>query len=139
MRTAANGRNIWLVGGGELVGLFYDAGLLDEIIVQVGSVALAQASRSFLGKSLSPAQARFGTSGRPQVCRVDLRGTQWRNVNSLNRHTARGDSEAVWQIQHTRCRRRSRGQPRTKASDYPSHSRRKWREGEHAGRPVRPD
>ena len=34
------GRNIWLVGGGELVGQFYDAGLLDDIIVQVGSVTL---------------------------------------------------------------------------------------------------
>ncbi|MFC5609892.1 dihydrofolate reductase family protein [Variovorax soli] len=34
------GKNIWLVGGGELVGQFYDAGLLDDIIVQVGSVTL---------------------------------------------------------------------------------------------------
>jgi dihydrofolate reductase len=34
------GTNLWLVGGGELVGQFHDAGLLDEIIVQVGSVTL---------------------------------------------------------------------------------------------------
>lgn len=40
MRRAAGDRNIWLVGGGDLVGQFYDAGLLDEIIVQVGSVTL---------------------------------------------------------------------------------------------------
>ena len=33
-------QNIWLVGGGDLVGQFHDAGLLDEIIVQVCSVTL---------------------------------------------------------------------------------------------------
>ena len=50
MRAAANGRNVWLVGGGGLVGQFYDAGLLDEIIVQVGSVTLGS------GKPLLPRQ-----------------------------------------------------------------------------------
>jgi dihydrofolate reductase len=40
MRAAAGDRNLWLVGGGELVGQFHDAGLLDELIVQVGSVTL---------------------------------------------------------------------------------------------------
>ena len=50
MRAAANGGNLWLVGGGELVGQFYDAGLLDELIVQVGSVTLGS------GKPLLPRQ-----------------------------------------------------------------------------------
>lgn len=40
MRAAANGRDIWLVGGGELVGQFWDHGLLDEIIATIGSVTL---------------------------------------------------------------------------------------------------
>jgi dihydrofolate reductase len=40
MRAAAGERNVWIVGGGDLVGQFHDAGLLDEIIVQVGSVTL---------------------------------------------------------------------------------------------------
>lgn len=40
MQEAAQGKNIWLMGGGELVGQFYDAGLLDELIVQIGSVTL---------------------------------------------------------------------------------------------------
>ena len=31
MVEAADGKNVWLVGGGELVGAFADAGLLDEI------------------------------------------------------------------------------------------------------------
>lgn len=48
MRVAAEGRNVWLVGGGGLVGQFHDAGLLDEIIVQVGSVTLGS------GKPLLP-------------------------------------------------------------------------------------
>ena len=40
MASAANGKNIWLVGGGELVGQFHDHGLLDELIVSVASVPL---------------------------------------------------------------------------------------------------
>jgi dihydrofolate reductase len=40
MRAAAGDRNIWLVGGGELVGQFADAGLLDEIIAGVAPVTL---------------------------------------------------------------------------------------------------
>ncbi len=48
MRAAAGTRNVWLVGGGELVGRFHDVGLLDEIIVQVGSVTLGR------GKPLLP-------------------------------------------------------------------------------------
>lgn len=48
MRRAADGRNVWLVGGGELVGQFHDANLLDEIIVQIGSVTLGA------GKPLLP-------------------------------------------------------------------------------------
>src|SRR5690242_9289531 len=38
MVEAAAGKNIWLVGGGELVGQFADAGLLDELILGMGSV-----------------------------------------------------------------------------------------------------
>jgi dihydrofolate reductase len=40
MAPAAAGKNLWLVGGGDLVGQFLDAGLLDELIVQVASVTL---------------------------------------------------------------------------------------------------
>ena len=53
MRQAVGDRNIWLVGGGDLVGQFYDAGLLDEIIVQVGSVTLGA------GKPLLPRRIAF--------------------------------------------------------------------------------
>jgi dihydrofolate reductase len=40
--AAAPDRNLWIVGGGELVGQFHDAGLLDEVIVQVSSVTLGK-------------------------------------------------------------------------------------------------
>ncbi|WP_303678627.1 dihydrofolate reductase family protein [Ralstonia mannitolilytica] len=40
MLAAASGRNVWIVGGGELAGQFLDAGLLDELIVQVMPVVL---------------------------------------------------------------------------------------------------
>jgi dihydrofolate reductase len=53
MRTAAGDKNIWLVGGGELVGQFHDAGLLDELFVQLGSVTLGA------GQPLLPRQIAF--------------------------------------------------------------------------------
>ena len=40
IRAASGDRNIWLVGGGDLVGQFADQGLLDEIIVSVAPVTL---------------------------------------------------------------------------------------------------
>lgn len=40
MLVAAGGRNVWLVGGGELVGQFHDAGLLDEIHLGLTPVTL---------------------------------------------------------------------------------------------------
>ncbi len=48
MVRAAGGKNIWIVGGGELAGQFYDTGLLDELFVQVASVTLGA------GKPLLP-------------------------------------------------------------------------------------
>lgn len=40
MVEAAAGKNVWLVGGGELVGQFHDHGLVDELIVQIASATL---------------------------------------------------------------------------------------------------
>lgn len=54
MRVAADGKNIWIVGGGELAGQFYDAGLLDELIVQIGSVTLGKGKPLFPRRVLSP-------------------------------------------------------------------------------------
>lgn len=40
IRDAAAGRDVWLVGGGDLVGQFADAGLLHEVRVSVAPVTL---------------------------------------------------------------------------------------------------
>lgn len=48
MVSAAGEKNIWLVGGGDLVGQFHDQGLLDELIINVAPVTLGS------GKPLLP-------------------------------------------------------------------------------------
>ena len=40
MVRAAHGKDLWIVGGGELAGQFADAGLLDEVIVYIAPVTL---------------------------------------------------------------------------------------------------
>jgi dihydrofolate reductase len=40
MADRVSGANLWLVGGGDLVGQFHDAGLLDEIILGMAPVTL---------------------------------------------------------------------------------------------------
>lgn len=54
MVAAATGKNVWIVGGGELAGQFYDRGLLDEIFVQVGSVTLGRGKPLFPRALTSP-------------------------------------------------------------------------------------
>jgi dihydrofolate reductase len=54
MRVAAGSRNLWIVGGGDLAGQFHDAGLLDEIIVQIGSVTLGSGKPLFPRRLTTP-------------------------------------------------------------------------------------
>lgn len=42
MTAAAGGRDLWVVGGGDLAGQFADEGLLDEIIVYLAPVTLGR-------------------------------------------------------------------------------------------------
>jgi dihydrofolate reductase len=42
MVAAAGGKNVWVMGGGDLVGQFHDHGLLDEIIVGIAPVTLGR-------------------------------------------------------------------------------------------------
>jgi dihydrofolate reductase len=48
MSEVAAGKNVWVVGGGDLAGQFHDRGLLDEIIVTIAAVTLGA------GKPLLP-------------------------------------------------------------------------------------
>jgi dihydrofolate reductase len=42
MTQAAGDKNVWLVGGGELVGQFADGSLLDEVLVGIAPVTLGR-------------------------------------------------------------------------------------------------
>ncbi|MGE0440526.1 MAG: dihydrofolate reductase family protein [Gemmatimonadales bacterium] len=72
MRAAAGTRNIWIVGGGDLAGQFHDAGLLDEIIVQVSSVTLGRGKPLFPRRLTSPplmlVSARQIGTGFAELC-----------------------------------------------------------------------
>jgi dihydrofolate reductase len=51
LKKAAHGKNIWLMGGGDLVGQFYDQGLLDEMHLQTVSVFLNEGKKLFSRKT----------------------------------------------------------------------------------------
>lgn len=51
MVAAAGGKDLWVVGGGDLAGQFADAGLLDEVIAYVAPVTLG-AGRQVLPRRL---------------------------------------------------------------------------------------
>lgn len=51
--AAAGGKNLWVVGGGELAGDFADAGLLDELILGVAPVTLGAGAPLFPRRLLS--------------------------------------------------------------------------------------
>ena len=75
MAGAAGDRNIWIVGGGDLAGQFADAGLLDEVIVQIAPVTLGggapllprpiELSLEELGRNGDFACARFSVVRSP--------------------------------------------------------------------------
>lgn len=53
MVAAAAGRDLWVVGGGDLAGQFLDHGLLDEVIVNIAPVTLGS------GRPLLPRRAEL--------------------------------------------------------------------------------
>jgi dihydrofolate reductase len=67
MVAAAGSQNIWIVGGGDLVGQFYDQGLLDEIIVQIAPVTLGAGS-PLLPRAITDPPLRFKSA------RLDIAG-----------------------------------------------------------------
>jgi len=63
MIAAADGRNVWLVGGGELVGAFADRGLLDEILLGVQPVFLGSGA-PLLPRRLTSKRIRLESAGQ---------------------------------------------------------------------------
>ena len=74
--AAAGGQNIWVIGGGDLVGQFDDAGLLDEILLSVMPV--------FLGAG-APLLPRRITSERVSVREARQAGQSVRIVLDVRR------------------------------------------------------
>ncbi len=54
MVRVANSKNIWIVGGGDLAGQFYEQALLDEIIVTVAPVFLCSGAPLFTRRIAQP-------------------------------------------------------------------------------------
>jgi dihydrofolate reductase len=50
MTRAAGGKDVWIVGGGDLAAQFADAGLLDEMIVSYAPVTLGGGKPLFAGR-----------------------------------------------------------------------------------------
>lgn len=77
MAKAAGDKNIWIVGGGDLAGQFFDQGLLDEIIVTVAPVTLGSGAPLLPRAVTTPplkllSATTYGTAlveMRYQVCR----------------------------------------------------------------------
>jgi len=61
MTAAAGGRNLWLVGGGELVGQFADNGLLTQLILAIAPATLG-AGAPLLPRRLTPEQLTLTSS-----------------------------------------------------------------------------
>jgi dihydrofolate reductase len=62
MVAAAGGKNVWVVGGGDLVGQFADAGLLDEVIVYIAPVTLG-AGKPLLARRVELKLEETGRNG----------------------------------------------------------------------------
>lgn len=51
LKKLAKDRNVWLMGGGDLVGQFYDKGLVDEMHIQTVAVFLNEGKKLFSRKT----------------------------------------------------------------------------------------
>jgi dihydrofolate reductase len=71
MTTAAGGRDVWLVGGGELVGQFADAGLLDELAVAYAPVTLG-AGAPLLPRRIELRLTELARNGEFATARYDV-------------------------------------------------------------------
>lgn len=73
MSRAAGERNVWLVGGGDLVGQFADHGLLNEILLGIAPVTLGRGA-PLLPRRLNAAQLELVDVGRDgQFARLTYR------------------------------------------------------------------
>lgn len=81
MVQAANGKNVWIVGGGELVGQFHDHGLMDELIISMASVTLGKGAPLLPRRIITPplrlvSVEKWGTGFAHLTYEVPKRDTQ---------------------------------------------------------------
>lgn len=74
MVRAADGGDLWVVGGGDLAGQFADAGLLDEIVTSIAPVVLG-AGRALLPRRLDLELVETGRNGAFLTARHRVVGT----------------------------------------------------------------
>jgi dihydrofolate reductase len=85
MVVAAKGKNVWLAGGGNLVGQFADHGLLDEIILGMAPVLLG-AGAPLLPRRLSAQEMML--TGVAQVGRFAYLTYAVGTIGGLSHHPA---------------------------------------------------
>jgi dihydrofolate reductase len=68
---AAAGKDVWMVGGGDLAAAFARAGMLDEILVSIASVTLGS-GRPLLGGAFALALQQVDRNGDFVVARYDV-------------------------------------------------------------------
>ena len=73
MTAAAGGRQLWLVGGGDLAGQFAEAGLLDEVVVSIAPVTLG-AGRPLLPRRLDLELVEAAVTGTFVAARYRVAG-----------------------------------------------------------------
>jgi len=73
LRAAADGKDVWVVGGGDLAGQLADAGLLDEVIVSVAPVVLG-AGRPLLPRRLDLRLVETARNGAFVTARYEVDG-----------------------------------------------------------------
>lgn len=71
MTEAAGGRDLWVVGGGDLAGQFADAGLLDEVIVYIAPVCLG-AGAALLPRRIELRLEELGRNGEFACARYSV-------------------------------------------------------------------
>ncbi|HET8616413.1 MAG TPA: dihydrofolate reductase family protein [Actinomycetales bacterium] len=72
MRAEAGGKNIWVVGGGDLAGQFADAGLLDELWLTLAPVTLGSGA-PLLPRRLTTPMTLLSATPAPNGTFVHLR------------------------------------------------------------------
>lgn len=114
MMEAAGGKNLWIVGGGDLAGQFCDHGLLDELFVQIGSVTLGTGKPLLPRAITSPPRSGPG-SRKPPAAAVPPRASSRRRRAGYSRYayagSVRNSGNSSASATRSNTSRVSRGRP----------------------------